>query len=60
MSAYTVYLANTFEAENPADAVGQMATYAQDNAYQAGYRVVNENTLESVFIDAEDINWGEE
>jgi hypothetical protein len=57
MAGYTVSVANTFEAESPEDAVAQMAAWLVDYAYGAGYRVVPEDGGESVFIDAEDIDY---
>jgi len=52
---YVVTISNIFEAESPEDAVIQMAEWLLENCQQAGYRVVNDNTGESWFIDAEDM-----
>lgn len=57
--SYEVTLANIFEADSPEDAVGQMATWASDHAYQAGYRVTNTRSGQSMFIDAEDVDWND-
>lgn len=56
---YEVSLTNTFEADSFEDAVGQMATWAGDNAYQAGYRVSNVRSGESRFVDAETVDWNQ-
>lgn len=57
MNTYEVSLVNSFDANSPEDAIGQMATWAGGNAYSAGYRVTDLITGESVFIDADDIDW---
>lgn len=54
---FEVTLSNTFEARSFEDAVGQMATYASDQAYQAGYRVTNVRSGESRFVDADNVDW---
>ena len=51
---YEVTLACIFEATDFQDALSQMTTWVSDQAFQAGYRVKNLRTGESVFIDAED------
>jgi hypothetical protein len=53
MQDYTISVSNIFEAESFEDAVSQMVEWINENAYAAGYRVVNEATGESRFIDAE-------
>lgn len=59
MAEYIVEIRNVFEADSPEEAVGQMATYLVDNAYQAGYRVYSEdeNDIRGTFIDADDVDW---
>ena len=53
-----VTVSNIFEADDPTDAVGQMAAWLDDSAYQAGYRVTRcSRPSDTVFIDAEDIKW---
>lgn len=49
---YEVSLRNTFEADNPVDAVAQMIEWVINNAYSTGYRVTTETGL-SLFIDGE-------
>jgi hypothetical protein len=49
---YVVQIANSFDADDPVDAVRQMAAWLDDHAYVGGYRVEDEDG-ESVFIDAE-------
>lgn len=56
---YTVAVANTFEAESIADAVGQMIAWLDDYACHAGYRISWDEVVDgvrqerSVFIDAD-------
>lgn len=50
---YKITLSNIFEAVSFEDALRQMVAYADEQAYQAGYRVKNLETGESVFLDAE-------
>lgn len=54
---YEITLSNIFEAVGFEDALRQMVHYASEQAYMAGYRVKNLETGESVFIDAETIDW---
>lgn len=55
MTDYIVQVSNIFEADSPEDAVIQMAEYLLENSQLCGYRVINDETGESVFIDAEDV-----
>lgn len=56
---FVVSVSNIFEAICAEDAIGQMATWIADNAYQAGYRVTEEGPVPPIerFIDAETIDW---
>ena len=56
MNEYTIRVSNIFEAESFEDAVLQMVAWLDENAYAAGYRVDNNSTGESRFIDAERLN----
>lgn len=53
MNRYTVSVSSIFEADNPEDAVMQMAAWLDEYAYFAGYRVDNNDKNLSFFIDAE-------
>ena len=56
---YEVSLANIFDAVSPEDAVIQMAEWAKEVAYEAGYRVSwtdSDGEYHSEFYDAEDID----
>jgi hypothetical protein len=52
---YTVSVACSFDATSYQDAVQQMVAWIADNAYMAGYRATNDDTGESLFVDAEDM-----
>jgi hypothetical protein len=52
---YDVTMSNRFEATSPLDAVAQMAAWAADSAYSAGYRVVAADDGDATFIDAEEL-----
>lgn len=56
---YEVSVSNYFDATSPEDAVSQMATWlsSESHPYRIGYRVTNQRTGQSVFVDAEDIDW---
>lgn len=55
---YEVSLANIFDAVSPEDAVIQMAEWAKEYAYEAGYRVswTDSDGYHYEFYDAEDID----
>lgn len=59
MTDYKVTVSCIFEAASPEDAVAQMAGWIADNAYAAGYRVYPPGE-DSIFIDAEDIDWSKD
>lgn len=63
LEQWQVTLTNTFEATSARDAIGQMATYCVDYAFQAGYRVdrlKDDGTVgTSEFIDAERFDFNE-
>lgn len=51
---FTIQVSNIFPASDPRDAVVQMVEWLLGNAQSAGYRVTNDDTNESMFIDADD------
>lgn len=51
---YEVSVSNIFLATDPQDALAQMTSWIDEAVYVAGYRVKNNDTGESWFIDAED------
>jgi hypothetical protein len=56
MNEYKVSVSCMFDADNPEDAVRQMAAWISDEAYSAGYRV-DPPGEDSFFIDADTIDW---
>ena len=56
MNEYEVSVSCNFEAESPEDALAQMVAWITENGDSVGYRIKNNETLESIFIDAEKID----
>lgn len=52
---YTVSVACSFDATGPEDALTQMIAWLDDNAATAGYRLTDDDTGESMFMDAENV-----
>jgi hypothetical protein len=55
--SWEVSVHNSFDAVDAEDAVRQMVEWLQENAAGTGYRARREGSDESVFIDADDIDF---